>query len=138
MQCSPQILAQQVGDNSWPVFFKTTYIVLVTLQEVAGGTKFLELLLEAVNFTGYRLIRRTLITRYSTFIKRYVTRYKIFHLLLHDMLLHFTRYSTFVPLVDQIFVSSLSILERSCSIVKMSIFVHLHIQKKRKYLGHLF
>jgi len=32
----------------------------VNLQEVAGGKKFLELLLEAVNFTGYRLIRRTL------------------------------------------------------------------------------
>ena len=60
MQCSPQVLAQQVRDNSWPVFFKTTYIVLVNLQKVAGGKKFLELLLEAVNFTGYRLIRRTL------------------------------------------------------------------------------
>ena len=35
-------------------------IVLVNLQEVAGGKKFLELLLEAVNITGYRLIRRTL------------------------------------------------------------------------------
>ena len=33
---------------------------LVNLQEVAGGKKFLELLLEAVNFTGYHLIRRTL------------------------------------------------------------------------------
>ena len=32
----------------------------MNLQEVAGGKKFLELLLEAVNFTGYRLIRRTL------------------------------------------------------------------------------
>jgi len=32
----------------------------VNLQEVAGGKKFLELLLEAVNFTGYRLIRRSL------------------------------------------------------------------------------
>jgi len=32
----------------------------VNLQEVAGGKKFLELLLEAANFTGYRLIRRTL------------------------------------------------------------------------------
>jgi len=32
----------------------------VNLQEVAGGKKFLELSLEAVNFTGYRLIRRTL------------------------------------------------------------------------------
>jgi len=31
----------------------------VNLQEVAGGKKFLELLLEAVNFMGYRLIRRT-------------------------------------------------------------------------------
>ena len=40
--------------------FKTTYIVSVNLQEVAGGKKFLELLLEAVNFTGYHLIRRTL------------------------------------------------------------------------------
>ena len=38
-------------DNSWPVIiFKTTYIFLVNLQEVAGGKKFLELLLEAVNF----------------------------------------------------------------------------------------
>ena len=43
-----------------PLLFKTTYIVLVNLQEVAGGKKFLALLLEAVNFTGYRLIRRTL------------------------------------------------------------------------------
>ena len=59
-QCSPQVLAQQVRDNSWPVFLKTTYIVLVNLQKVAGGKKFLELLLQAVNFTGYRLIRRTL------------------------------------------------------------------------------
>ena len=32
----------------------------MNLQEVAGGKKFLELLLEAVNFTAYRLIRRTL------------------------------------------------------------------------------
>jgi len=33
----------------------------VNLQKVAGGKKFLELLLEAVNFTrGYRMIRRTL------------------------------------------------------------------------------
>jgi len=32
----------------------------VNLQEVEGGKKFLELSLEAVNFTGYRLIRRTL------------------------------------------------------------------------------
>ena len=31
----------------------------MNLQEVAGGKKFLELSLEAVNFTGYRLIRRT-------------------------------------------------------------------------------
>ena len=45
MQRSPQILAQQVGDNSWPVFFKTNYTVLVNLQKVAGGKKFLELLL---------------------------------------------------------------------------------------------
>jgi len=60
IQCSPQILAQQVGDNSWPVFFKTSYIILVNLQKVAGGKKFLELLLEAVNFIGYRLIWRTL------------------------------------------------------------------------------
>jgi len=60
MQCSPQILTQQVGDNSCPVLFKTTCIVLVNLQKVAGGKKFLELLLGAVNFTGYRLIRRTL------------------------------------------------------------------------------
>ena len=35
-------------------------MVLVNLQEVAGGKKFLELLLVAVNFTGYRLIRKTL------------------------------------------------------------------------------
>ena len=35
-------------------------MLLVNLQEVAGGKKFLELLLEEVNFTGYRLIRRTL------------------------------------------------------------------------------
>ena len=55
------MLAQQVGDNSWPVFFKTTYIVLGNLQKVAGGKKFLELLLEAVNFTDHRLIRRTLV-----------------------------------------------------------------------------
>jgi len=33
----------------------------VNLQQVAGGKKFLELSLEAVNFTGYRLIRRTLL-----------------------------------------------------------------------------
>ena len=59
-QCSPQVLAQQVRDNSWPVFLKTTYKVLVNLQKVAGGKKFLELLFEAVNFTGYGLIRRTL------------------------------------------------------------------------------
>ena len=59
VQCSPKVLNQQVRHNSWPVLFKTTYIVLVNLQEVAGGKKFLELLLEAVNFTGYRLIRRT-------------------------------------------------------------------------------
>ena len=32
----------------------------MNLQEVADGKKFLELLLEAVNFTGYRQIRRTL------------------------------------------------------------------------------
>ena len=32
----------------------------MNLQKVAGGKKFLELVLEAVNFTGYRLIRRTL------------------------------------------------------------------------------
>ena len=32
----------------------------MNLQKVAGGKKFLELLLEVVNFTGYRLIRRTL------------------------------------------------------------------------------
>jgi len=51
-----------VRDNSRPVFFKTIYIVLVNLQQVAGGKKFLELLLEAVNFTSYRLIRRTLDT----------------------------------------------------------------------------
>ena len=60
LQCSPWVLAQQVRDNSWPVFFKTTYIVLVNLQQVASGKKFLELSLEAVNFTGCRLIRRTL------------------------------------------------------------------------------
>ena len=36
MQCSPELLAQLVRDNSWPVFFKTTYIVLANLQEVAG------------------------------------------------------------------------------------------------------
>ena len=41
--------------------FKTTYIVLVNLQEVAGGKKFLKLLLGAVKFTGYRLIWRTLL-----------------------------------------------------------------------------
>jgi len=34
----------------------------VNFQQVAGGKKFLELLLEAVNFTSYRLIRRTLDT----------------------------------------------------------------------------
>ena len=49
-----------IRDNSWMVFFKTTYIVLVNLQEVAGGKNRLLLLLEAVNFTGYGLIRRTL------------------------------------------------------------------------------
>jgi len=32
----------------------------VNLQKVAGRKKFLELLLEAVNFTGSHLIRRTL------------------------------------------------------------------------------
>ena len=32
----------------------------MNLQKVAGGKKFLELVLEAVNFTGYRLIRRIL------------------------------------------------------------------------------
>ena len=32
----------------------------MNLQKVAGGKKFLELLLEAVNFTSYGLIRRTL------------------------------------------------------------------------------
>ena len=32
----------------------------MNLKEVAGSKKFLELLLEAVHFTGYRLIRRTL------------------------------------------------------------------------------
>ena len=37
-----------------------TYIVLVNLQEVARSKKFLELLLQVVNFTGYRLIRRPL------------------------------------------------------------------------------
>ena len=47
------------------MFFKTTYIVLVNLQEVASGKKFLELLLEAVNFTAYCLIRRTLIIQIS-------------------------------------------------------------------------
>ena len=36
-QCSPWVLAQQVRDNSCPVFFKTTDIVFVNLQEVAGG-----------------------------------------------------------------------------------------------------
>ena len=41
-------------------FFKQSYIVLVNLQEVAGGKKFLELLLEAINFTSYCLIRITL------------------------------------------------------------------------------
>ena len=56
-----QSLAQQVRDNSWPVFFKTTCIVWVNLQEVAGGKNRLLLLLEAVKFTGYRLIRRTLL-----------------------------------------------------------------------------
>ena len=54
-------------DNSWPVFFKTTCIVLGNLQKVAGGKKFLELLLEMVNFTGYRLIRITLIV-YCEFV----------------------------------------------------------------------
>ena len=49
------------GKGQFLFFFLTTlYIVLVNLQEVAGGKEFLELLLEAVNFTGYRLIRRTL------------------------------------------------------------------------------
>ena len=33
----------------------------MNLQEVAGGKKFLELLLEVVNFTSYCLIRRTLL-----------------------------------------------------------------------------
>ena len=32
----------------------------MNLQEVAGGKKFLELLLGVKNFTGYRLIRRTM------------------------------------------------------------------------------
>ena len=51
------------------VFFETNYIVLVNLQEVAGGKKFLELLLEAVNFTGYLLIRRTLLDTKGVFIQ---------------------------------------------------------------------
>ena len=42
------------------IFLKQLVIVLVNLQEVAGSKRFLELLLEAVNFTSYRLIRRTL------------------------------------------------------------------------------
>ena len=60
MLCSPEVLAQQVRDNSCWVFFKTTYIVLVNHQEVAGGKNCCLLLLEEVNFNGYRLIRRTL------------------------------------------------------------------------------
>ena len=48
-------------EQFWRVFFKTTYIVLVNRQEVAGGKNYCLLLLEAVNFTGYRLIRRTLL-----------------------------------------------------------------------------
>ena len=40
--------------------FKTTYVVLVNLQEVAGPKNCCLLLLEAVNFTSYHLIRRTL------------------------------------------------------------------------------
>ena len=38
-------------------------MVLVNHQEVAGGKNCCLLLLEAVNFTGYRLIRRTLLMR---------------------------------------------------------------------------
>ena len=51
-QCSPYVLAQQV-----------TYIVLVNLQEVVGGKNSYCCLplLEGVNFTSYRLIRRTLL-----------------------------------------------------------------------------
>ena len=44
------------------LFFKTTYIVLVNHQEVTGGKNCCLLLLEAVNITGYRLIRRTLLS----------------------------------------------------------------------------
>ena len=80
------------------------------------------------------------VTRYSTFVTRYVTRYAIFPFSYtmcypsHDIppflldTLNVTRYSTFVPVVYHIFVSSLSILETSCKIVKMSLFIHLMCQ----------
>ena len=42
------------------IFFETTYIVLVNLQEVSGSKSCCLLLLEVVNFTSYHLIRRTL------------------------------------------------------------------------------
>ena len=48
------------GKGQFRYFLKTTYRVRVNLQEVAGGKKFSELLPDAINFTGYRLIRRTL------------------------------------------------------------------------------
>ena len=40
------------------VFFKTIYLNLVNLQAIAGGKKSY---LQVVNFTGYPLIRRTLL-----------------------------------------------------------------------------
>ena len=80
------------------------------------------------------------VTRYSTFVTRYVTRYTIFPFSYtmcypsHDIppflldTLNVTRYSILVSVVYQIFVSSLSILETSCKIVKMSLFIHLKCQ----------
>ena len=41
------------------IFLETTYLILATLQMVAGGKK---CCFKGVNFTGYRLIRRTLNT----------------------------------------------------------------------------
>ena len=46
-------------------FLKQLIWFLVNLQEVAGGKNYFLLLLEAVNFTSYRLIRRTLLTTAS-------------------------------------------------------------------------
>ena len=62
LSCKPGLSLRSAGKGQFLTgIFKTTYIVLVNLQEVAGGKNCCLLLLEVVNFTGYRLIRRTLI-----------------------------------------------------------------------------